>query len=135
MELTVDSRQESTDRARPRKCDASLVPFSAALRPLTRRTDGFSFSRVSDQEKGKRKGKKRDVLNFKTFARGSMPRVSAESAAGTSAPLGMEPDSDAKRKLSDSDGGDEMEIEIQLPQKRYYRQRAHSNPIADHCFD
>ena len=21
------------------------------------------------------------------------------------------------------------------PQKRYYRQRAHSNPIADHCFD
>ncbi|CAN8010558.1 unnamed protein product [Ixodes pacificus] len=24
--------------------------------------------------------------------------------------------------------------EIRLPQKRYYRQRAHSNPIADHCF-
>ncbi|XP_004529486.1 tRNA (guanine-N(7)-)-methyltransferase [Ceratitis capitata] len=24
---------------------------------------------------------------------------------------------------------------ISLPQKRYYRQRAHSNPIADHCFD
>jgi len=22
-----------------------------------------------------------------------------------------------------------------LPQKRYYRQRAHSNPIADHSFD
>lgn len=22
-----------------------------------------------------------------------------------------------------------------LPQKRYYRQRAHSNPIADHTFD
>lgn len=22
-----------------------------------------------------------------------------------------------------------------LPQKKYYRQRAHSNPIADHCFD
>jgi tRNA (guanine-N7-)-methyltransferase len=22
-----------------------------------------------------------------------------------------------------------------LPQKRFYRQRAHSNPIADHCFD
>ncbi|XP_060527678.1 tRNA (guanine-N(7)-)-methyltransferase isoform X3 [Cylas formicarius] len=22
-----------------------------------------------------------------------------------------------------------------LPQKRYYRQRAHSNPMADHCFD
>lgn len=21
------------------------------------------------------------------------------------------------------------------PQKRFYRQRAHSNPIADHCFD
>ena len=21
------------------------------------------------------------------------------------------------------------------PQKKYYRQRAHSNPIADHCFD
>ena len=25
--------------------------------------------------------------------------------------------------------------EVRLPQKRYYRQRAHSNPIADHCFD
>ncbi|XP_044755232.1 tRNA (guanine-N(7)-)-methyltransferase [Coccinella septempunctata] len=24
---------------------------------------------------------------------------------------------------------------LPLPQKRYYRQRAHSNPIADHCFD
>lgn len=24
---------------------------------------------------------------------------------------------------------------ISLPQKRFYRQRAHSNPIADHCFD
>uniref|UniRef100_A0A1A9VEK8 tRNA (guanine-N(7)-)-methyltransferase n=1 Tax=Glossina austeni TaxID=7395 RepID=A0A1A9VEK8_GLOAU len=24
---------------------------------------------------------------------------------------------------------------VSLPQKRYYRQRAHSNPIADHCFD
>ncbi|KAL1469320.1 hypothetical protein MTO96_005018 [Rhipicephalus appendiculatus] len=24
--------------------------------------------------------------------------------------------------------------ETKLPQKRYYRQRAHSNPIADHCF-
>ncbi|EFA10424.2 tRNA (guanine-N(7)-)-methyltransferase-like Protein [Tribolium castaneum] len=26
-------------------------------------------------------------------------------------------------------------IPMALPQKRYYRQRAHSNPIADHCFD
>lgn len=24
---------------------------------------------------------------------------------------------------------------VSLPQKRFYRQRAHSNPIADHCFD
>ncbi|PRD21306.1 UNVERIFIED_CONTAM: mettl1 [Trichonephila clavipes] len=24
---------------------------------------------------------------------------------------------------------------VHLPQKRYYRQRAHSNPIADHNFD
>lgn len=24
---------------------------------------------------------------------------------------------------------------VSLPQKRYYRQRAHSNPIADHCFE
>ncbi|CAH2008189.1 unnamed protein product [Acanthoscelides obtectus] len=28
-----------------------------------------------------------------------------------------------------------MSAEVSLPQKRYYRQRAHSNPIADHCFD
>ena len=25
--------------------------------------------------------------------------------------------------------------DVKLPQKRYYRQRAHSNPMADHCFD
>ena len=25
--------------------------------------------------------------------------------------------------------------DVDLPKKRYYRQRAHSNPIADHCFD
>lgn len=28
-----------------------------------------------------------------------------------------------------------MECDNLLPQKRFYRQRAHSNPIADHCFD
>ena len=30
---------------------------------------------------------------------------------------------------------DETEAEAKLPQKKFYRQRAHSNPIADHCFD
>ena len=29
----------------------------------------------------------------------------------------------------------ETESEAKLPQKKFYRQRAHSNPIADHCFD
>lgn len=29
----------------------------------------------------------------------------------------------------------ETEESVRLPQKRFYRQRAHSNPIADHCFD
>lgn len=34
------------------------------------------------------------------------------------------------------DSCDKMEQNvIALPQKRHYRQRAHSNPIADHCFD
>lgn len=32
----------------------------------------------------------------------------------------------------DDSGNNEV---IQLPQKRFYRQRAHSNPIADHSFD
>ena len=27
------------------------------------------------------------------------------------------------------------EAVAQLPKKKFYRQRAHSNPIADHCFD
>ena len=31
-----------------------------------------------------------------------------------------------------SEGGDTVE---KLPKKKFYRQRAHSNPIADHCFD
>jgi tRNA (guanine-N7-)-methyltransferase len=30
---------------------------------------------------------------------------------------------------------EEDKLELSLPQKRYYRQRAHSNPIADHDFD
>ncbi|XP_064603531.1 tRNA (guanine-N(7)-)-methyltransferase-like [Liolophura sinensis] len=28
-----------------------------------------------------------------------------------------------------------MDIDVKLPQKKFYRQRAHSNPIADHSFD
>jgi tRNA (guanine-N7-)-methyltransferase len=33
--------------------------------------------------------------------------------------------------------GDKVDVQlpVQLPQKRYYRQRAHSNPLAHHCFD
>ena len=31
--------------------------------------------------------------------------------------------------------GLEQPDQVDLPKKRYYRQRAHSNPIADHCFD
>ena len=30
---------------------------------------------------------------------------------------------------------DDSNEDVNLPKKRYYRQRAHSNPIADHCFD
>ena len=31
---------------------------------------------------------------------------------------------------------DDMDTEeAKLPKKKFYRQRAHSNPIADHCFD
>ena len=39
---------------------------------------------------------------------------------------------DASKRSHDNLEG---EGEAKLPQKRYYRQRAHSNPIADHCFD
>ena len=35
----------------------------------------------------------------------------------------------AEKRPSEEGGG------VQLPKKRFYRQRAHSNPIADHCFD
>lgn len=37
-----------------------------------------------------------------------------------------------KRPITDDDIEKQ---ELTLPQKRYYRQRAHSNPIADHDFD
>ena len=33
------------------------------------------------------------------------------------------------RKVEPESGG------AALPKKKFYRQRAHSNPIADHCFD
>ncbi|XP_018495948.1 tRNA (guanine-N(7)-)-methyltransferase [Galendromus occidentalis] len=59
----------------------------------------------------------------------------SETDAVSSTPAEMHSETDSKRKLSESGGDDEMETEVQLPQKRYYRQRAHSNPIADHCFD
>jgi len=39
-----------------------------------------------------------------------------------------------KQPIDDEECDDKMEA-LPLPQKRYYRQRAHSNPIADHCFD
>lgn len=37
-----------------------------------------------------------------------------------------------KRPLSEDETDKQ---ELSLPQKKYYRQRAHSNPIADHDFD
>ena len=36
-----------------------------------------------------------------------------------------------KRPTGESD----VELVGKLPKKKFYRQRAHSNPIADHCFD
>jgi len=38
-----------------------------------------------------------------------------------------------KRLLIEDEMDDKQELS--LPQKKYYRQRAHSNPIADHDFD
>ena len=29
----------------------------------------------------------------------------------------------------------EETLDVKLPQKKFYRQRAHSNPIGDHIFD
>lgn len=37
-----------------------------------------------------------------------------------------------KRPLNEDDMD---KHELSLPRKKYYRQRAHSNPIADHDFD
>jgi len=39
-----------------------------------------------------------------------------------------------KEDVSDASGDGSAQI-INLPQKRYYRQRAHSNPISDHMVD
>ena len=30
---------------------------------------------------------------------------------------------------------DKEDVAEKLPKKKFYRQRAHTNPIADHCFD
>jgi len=38
----------------------------------------------------------------------------------------------AEKRPSDMNEGESVE---KLPKKKFYRQRAHSNPIADHCFD
>lgn len=46
---------------------------------------------------------------------------------------------DDEKKTKKSDNETTMDIDdkdvVHLPQKRFYRQRAHSNPIADHCFN
>ena len=36
---------------------------------------------------------------------------------------------------NESDASIDSSQVVSLPQKRFYRQRAHSNPIADHCFE
>ena len=38
----------------------------------------------------------------------------------------------AEKRSADMNDGESVE---KLPKKKFYRQRAHSNPIADHCFD
>lgn len=43
--------------------------------------------------------------------------------------LSTESSDTSKRKVEPESGG------AALPKKKFYRQRAHSNPIADHCFD
>ncbi len=46
----------------------------------------------------------------------------------------VSPPTMASNSTNDGDKKDPSAV-LSLPQKRYYRQRAHSNPIADHCFD
>ena len=44
--------------------------------------------------------------------------------------------SDSMAEVSKRTIEDDMDTEeAKLPKKKFYRQRAHSNPIADHCFD
>ena len=44
--------------------------------------------------------------------------------------------SDSMAEVSKRPIEDDMDTEgAKLPKKKFYRQRAHSNPIADHCFD
>lgn len=42
---------------------------------------------------------------------------------------------DKPQSLADKDEGESKMEVVQLPQKKFYRQRAHSNPICDHIFD
>ena len=37
--------------------------------------------------------------------------------------------------LEQGSEGEGIGQEVSLPQKKYYRQRAHSNPLNDHSFD
>ena len=40
-----------------------------------------------------------------------------------------------RQRLEGEDRGSMEETGKSLPQKKYFRQRAHSNPICDHVFD
>ncbi len=62
--------------------------------------------------------------------RGAEP-VSAHSSAA----FALAKQSERVLKVADGDMTSDASSAVSLPQKRYYRQRAHSNPIADHCFD
>ena len=68
-----------------------------------------------------------NLLNFDTLCIFSSYGFSVSKVSLFQTPIMAEV---SKRPIED------METEeAKLPKKKFYRQRAHSNPIADHCFD
>ena len=63
--------------------------------------------------------------------------LEAQNAATQSSTLSndlqaQQQDQSKKRKAGGEDGGD-LPVRVELPKKKFYRQRAHANPFSDHA--
>ena len=79
----------------------------------------------------KKKKKKRKLVNMSS-TKGEKFKQEEARAAGSKKRTYRQRKADARKAIKESRGENSQVDKIDLPRKRYYRQRAHSNPFSDH---